>query len=96
MPHNRSDRERRVEEKYEFVVFDGEFSLFNGALAIVDAIVTGGTFTVEYLKSTLGEFGEKVVREMIDAGLNPANETLYGDVMVFQNWERPIPGGPRI
>jgi hypothetical protein len=92
MPHNRAEREQAIRNRYEFAVFDGEFSLFNGALVAIDAYVTGGTYTIEYIKDTLGDFGRDVVSKMIAAGIDPTGETIYGDVMVFQTWENPIPG----
>jgi hypothetical protein len=41
MPHNRDRRERDVRTRFGFVVFGGEYSLFNAALAAIDAIATG-------------------------------------------------------
>jgi hypothetical protein len=90
MPHNRQEREAKIREQYEFVVFDGEFSAFNAALIIVDLFVTGGTFSLEYIKGTLGDFGEDVVIKMVNYGLDPLTETIYGGVMEFQTWESPF------
>ncbi len=93
MPHNRAKREKEVRDQFEFVVFaDTEVSAFSAALAVVDIIVTGGNYSLEYIKTELGDFGLKVVEKMIQAGVNPATEPIYSDVMIFQNWEQPIPG----
>jgi hypothetical protein len=93
MPHNLAKREKEVRDQFEFVVFaDTEVSAFNAALSVVDIIVTGGTYTLQYIKTELGAFGLKVAEKMIQAGVNPATEPIYSDVMTFQNWEQPIPG----
>ncbi|NEZ54981.1 hypothetical protein [Adonisia turfae] len=88
MPHNRAERERAVREKYEFVVFGGEYSVFNALLAAVDGIITGGNFTYAFLKNEARNFGIDLATALSQAGLNPLNETLYFDKFVFNNWEK--------
>lgn len=91
MPHNRAKREDPIRATYGFVVFaDTEVSALHLALAAVDVFYTGGTYTTQYIKDELGDFGEKVVTRMMEAGFNPVNETVYGGVMKFQNWEKPL------
>jgi hypothetical protein len=93
MPHNRKKKEQEIRSRFEFVVFaDTEASIFNAALGVVDAIVSGGTYTLQYIQSELGDFGIKAASEMTKAGVNPVSEPIYSDVMTFQNWEQPIPG----
>lgn len=92
MPHNCASKAKEISDQFDFVVFGGEYGLFNGALAIVDVIVTGGNCTLEYIKSEVKDFGVDVVTEMIKAGINPTSEPIYSGVKIFQNWEQPLPG----
>ena len=92
MPHDRKEREQDIRDRFEFVVFaDTEASLFNAALGIVDAIVSGGTYTLQYIQMELGDFGIKVAKAMVNAGVNPVDEPIYSDAMTFHNWEQPFP-----
>lgn len=88
MPHNRKQREQSIRDKYDFVVFDGEYSAAHAALAVVDVIANGGTYTLQFIKDQLGSFGKKVATRMLQAGVNPASEPIYSGTMVFENWER--------
>ena len=93
MQHDRGKCEAGIRICFEVVVFaDTEASIFNVALGVVDAIVSGGTYTLQYIQSELGDFGIKIANEMINAGVNPVNEPIYSDVMTFHNWEQPIKG----
>jgi len=75
-------------------VFDGEYSLFNAALAIADVIVDGGYCTLEYIKDNLKEFGETVASEMIAQHIDPRSEPINAAVMTFHCWETPLAGRP--
>jgi len=90
MPHNRAGHEQEIKNRYGFVVFDGQFSVFNAALIGMDVFVTGGTASLQYIKQTFGHFGQDVATEMIKARIDPTRETIYGNVMTFQTWDSPF------
>lgn len=90
MPHDRAEQEQKVRDEYEFVVFDGEYGYHHLALAVVDLFVSGGTYTLEYIKQNLKQFGLEVAQSMINDGVDPTKETIYGNAMVFRNWESPL------
>ena len=88
MPHNRAEKEKEIRDRYEFVVFDGEWSSAHAILAVIDAFYTGGSVTWEVVKSEMQEIFGNVSQAMIEHGLDPLNEPIYVDKMIFQNWER--------
>jgi hypothetical protein len=92
MPNNRSKREQAVHDTYNFVVFGGEYSVAHALLAVADGIITGGNFTYQFLKDEVKQFGINLAVAMANAGINPLNEALYFDKMVFENWETPVAG----
>ncbi len=92
MPHNRAKREQAVRNKYDVVCVGGEYSVLQPILFTVDAIITGGNFTYEYLKQEALQFGINVATCLANAGVNPITEPLYFDKFVFENWEEPVPG----
>ena len=87
MPNNRAEREKEVRDRYDFVVCGGEYSIAHALLAVADAIITGGNFTYEFLKSEAAQFGIDLASELARAGLDPTKETLYFDYFIFENWE---------
>ena len=86
MGHNRPEREQEVKNKFEFVVFGGEYGVLPASLAAVDTMVFGGTTTMAWLKDELGDFGVKVATAMVEADIDPTSEPIYGDRMIFNNW----------
>jgi hypothetical protein len=89
MPHNRTKRQSEVDAKYAFVVYGHEYSITNAILAILDAIITGGVATAEYLRGEMAQFGIDLASAMARATppVNPAKETLYVGKFIFENWE---------
>ena len=87
MPHNRKDREREVRNRYEFVVFGGEYHLGHAVLAVIDGYYTGGQVTWATAKQELKSLFVDVAQKMIDEGLDPTSEPIYVDKFVFENWE---------
>jgi hypothetical protein len=88
MPHNRGEREAAVRSKYGFVVFGGEYGLQHVLLAAVDAVITGGNTTFDYLKDEVKQFGIDLASSLASAGIDPTTEPLYVDKMIFENWEK--------
>ena len=92
MPHNRPERESEIRERYEFVVFDGEWSSVHAILAVIDGFYTGGSITWEVVSSEMTELFGDVATKMIEAGLDPTIEPIYVDKMIFETWEEPLHG----
>ena len=57
MSHNRKERQAQVDAKYEFVVYGGEYSIFNALLIGADVLISKGKFTFEYLNKEATRFG---------------------------------------
>lgn len=87
MPHSINKWKLAMLEKFEFVVFAAEYSNLNAALAVVGAIAGEGTYTLEFIRKELGDFGAKVAKRMIERGVNPASEPIYAGVIILENWE---------
>ncbi|MEO1353208.1 MAG: hypothetical protein AAFW84_31345, partial [Cyanobacteria bacterium J06635_15] len=85
MSHNRAAQESDVTNAYDFVVFGGEYSIFNAALITLDAIITGGNVSANYLQTEMAKFGINLATAMADAipPVNPTTEPLYVDKFVF-------------
>lgn len=84
--NNRSEKEKEVNGKFEFVVTGGEYSVLHGVLAAADIFVTGGAITQTFIENELGDFGKKVLRLMLDAGINPLTEPIFAGSFSFDNW----------
>jgi hypothetical protein len=95
MGHNREQVENSIRSQFDWVVFDGEYSVLS---IIADAVadwVTDGSYEElpeNNAKSAAEQFGINLVEAMAEHGYNPQTDTFYGGTMTFQNWQD-LPGG---
>ena len=85
--HNREDREAEIRAKFDWVVFDGEFSAANVAAYALESYFLGGEITQDTLKKCAEKMGRDVVGEMVKNGFDPARDRVYSGLMVFENWQ---------
>jgi hypothetical protein len=98
MGHNRANVEQSVRSHFDWVVFDGEYSVVS---IIAEGVADWATdWAYEELpegnaKSAAQHFGINLVQAMAEHGFNPQTDTIYGGTMTFQNWQD-LPGGLQI
>jgi|HubBroStandDraft_6_1064221.scaffolds.fasta_scaffold634108_1 hypothetical protein len=95
MGNNRSDVENSIRNQFDWVVFDGEYSLLSVIAEGVADWATGGAYEelpVDNAESAAQTFGINLVSAMAQNGFNPQTDTIYGGTMTFQNWQD-LPGG---
>jgi hypothetical protein len=95
MGNNRSDVESSIRGHFDWVVFDGEYSLLSIIAEGVADWATGGSYEelpVDNAESAAQTFGINLVSAMAQNGFNPQTDTIYGGTMTFQNWQD-LPGG---
>ena len=95
MVHNRAQVEASVRSHFDWVVFDGEYSVLSIIAEAVADWATDGSYEElpeNNAKSAAQQFGIDLVTAMAQNGFNPQTDTIYGGTMTFQNWEN-LPGG---
>ncbi len=80
-------RQQDVRDRFEFVVFDGEYSGVHAILAGIDAFYTGGIIMTNVVESDLKDFFGDVAQKMMAKGLDPTTEPIYVDYFIFNNWQ---------
>lgn len=95
MGHNRPQVEASVRSHFDWVVFDGEYSVLSIIAEAVANWATDGSYEElpeNNAKSAAQQFGIDLVTAMAQHGFNPQTDTIYGGTMTFQNWQD-LPGG---
>lgn len=85
--HNRDEQERAIRDRYDWVVFDGEFSGANVAAYALESYFAGGEITKETLQECGRKMGKDVVAEMARHGFTPDRDRIYSGLMMFNNWQ---------
>jgi hypothetical protein len=83
-----------IDDAYAFVVYGGEYSIFNALLVAADVMIEGGNTSAQYLQEEVRLFAIDLANAMATAHppVNPASERLYFGKFIFENWEQPTPG----
>jgi hypothetical protein len=85
--HNRGERESEIRKKFDWVVFDGEFSAANVTAYALESYFAGGQITSSTLEECAKKMGKDVAGEMIRNGFDPKRDRMYSGLMVFNNWQ---------
>lgn len=85
--HNRGKREAEIRARFDWVVFDGEFSAASVAAYALESYFLGGQITRDQLTQCAQKMGIDVARKMIENGFDPNHDVIYSGLMTFNNWQ---------
>lgn len=85
--HNREDKEQEVRDRFEWVVFGGEYHPWQLAPAAVDVIFGGGELTKDFAIAESKKFSINFAEEL---ATRDQKAPIAGGIMSFTMWEKPL------
>lgn len=83
----RDDKEQEIRDRYDWVIFGGEYGAFPALAIGLDATFFGGQMSIDFAKSEAQKFGVDLAKELAKQS---RKGPITGGVMRFTMWEKPL------